>query len=92
MIFMITWVKVVRGTREKYFEEFNKIVPRVLLVRRPDVVVFVEKWESIEDLQQHSKSDLLKGFRKKIRELRISSKYELLVKKYGHNIVYGDDT
>lgn len=50
-------------------------------IKRPDIVIFVEKWESIEALQHHSKSDVLKGFREKIRDIKVNSEYELLIRK-----------
>ena len=47
--------------------------------KRDDVVVLSEKWEGIEDLQLHSRSAVMNEFRGRIKGLRASSTYELLV-------------
>jgi quinol monooxygenase YgiN len=47
--------------------------------RREDTVVLSEKWASIEDLQDHSKSVVMSEFRARIKALRANSTYELLV-------------
>jgi quinol monooxygenase YgiN len=46
---------------------------------RPDVLMLCEKWESIEALQQHTRSSAaLNKFREQVREIKVSSHYWLL--------------
>lgn len=47
--------------------------------KRGDMVIISEKWQSIEALQRHSKSPLVESFRERIKGLRSSSSYELLI-------------
>ena len=47
--------------------------------KRDDVVLLSEKWESIEDLQLHSRSAVMNEFRGRIKGLRANSSYELLL-------------
>jgi quinol monooxygenase YgiN len=47
--------------------------------RREDMVVLSEKWVSIEDLQEHSRSAVMNEFRGRIKGMRASSTYELLL-------------
>ncbi len=46
--------------------------------KREGVVVISERWESIDALIKHSKSQLMQNFREKVGKLRVSSSYELL--------------
>ncbi len=46
--------------------------------KRENMVVFSEKWDSVDAIVRHSKSDLMKKFRERIAHLRVSSSYELL--------------
>jgi len=47
--------------------------------QRADVVVLPEKWDSIESLLKHSKNMIMEEFRDRIKGLRQSSSYELLM-------------
>lgn len=46
--------------------------------RRDDVAVIVEKWETIENLQEHGRSEVMDDFRQRVKELKLISEYELL--------------
>ncbi|MCL5260318.1 MAG: antibiotic biosynthesis monooxygenase [Gammaproteobacteria bacterium] len=46
--------------------------------KRDNAVVLLEKWESIEALQNHSRSNFLMEFKEKVKNMRQNSKYELL--------------
>jgi quinol monooxygenase YgiN len=46
---------------------------------RPDTVVLCEKWESIEALQQHTRSSAaLVEFRQAVKDIKVDSRYRLL--------------
>ena len=47
-------------------------------VRRDDLAMILEKWECIEDLQEHSRSEVMNSFRARTKDLRVGSDYELL--------------
>jgi quinol monooxygenase YgiN len=48
--------------------------------KRPDTVVICEKWESIEALQAHTRhSSVLNQFRRVVKDIKIESRYRLLV-------------
>jgi quinol monooxygenase YgiN len=47
---------------------------------RPDTVILCEKWESVETLQRHTRSSpALMKFREAVKEIKLKSRYQLLV-------------
>lgn len=47
-------------------------------LRREDVAVVVEKWETLESLKEHSISGVMDEFRQRVKDLKLMSEYELL--------------
>lgn len=51
---------------------------------RADTVMLCEKWESIEALQLHTRNSApLKGFREKVKDIKLKSRYRLLTPASG---------
>jgi quinol monooxygenase YgiN len=72
-----------RVRREKGCIEYEIYVdsndPRFDNEVRPDTVMLCEKWESIEALQQHTRSSLgLVEFRQAVKDIKLDSRYRLL--------------
>jgi quinol monooxygenase YgiN len=72
-----------RVRREKGCIEYDAYVdsddPRFDNEVRPDTVVLCEKWESIEALQQHTRSSpALTEFRQAVKDIKLDSRYRLL--------------